>query len=146
MLERIPVLVNLAKRGLRVDSVMCKFCLLESEEVEHSFFTCVLAKQVWMWFWKWFGIAAGFPYKFESLVQTANLLKYDRKRWKLFWALAYGVLWEIWKARNELIFRHKKAIPMKVAEEIQINTYNWVKNRAHLGDLNWHSWCNCPNS
>ena len=33
---------------------------------------------------------------------------------------------------------------IRIAEDTQINTFNWVKNRARLGELNWHSWCKCP--
>ncbi|KAL4567530.1 hypothetical protein LXL04_023117 [Taraxacum kok-saghyz] len=52
---------------------------------------------------------------------------------KLFWSLVYTVLWELWKARNDQAFKNKKVNPMKVAEEIQVKAFNWIKNRANFG-------------
>ena len=140
MLGRIPVLANLSKRGVRVNSVNCIFCSRDIEEVDHSFFNCDFAKKVWRWLWNWAGWLSGIPQNFESLLNIASDLKQDKMKLKLFWTLSYGTLWELWKGRNEHIFRKKKAIEMKVAEHIQINTYNWVKYRGRLQDLNWHSW------
>ncbi|KAL4577321.1 hypothetical protein LXL04_013428 [Taraxacum kok-saghyz] len=54
------------------------------------------------------------------------------------------VLWELWKARNDQAFKNKKVNPMKMAEDIQVKAFNWLKNRASIDSLNWHMWCNNP--
>lgn len=57
--DRIPVGVNLKKRGMKVDD-RCRICGEEAESIEHMFFHCRKSKIIWeLSPVKWDGMQAG---------------------------------------------------------------------------------------
>ncbi|XP_071689152.1 uncharacterized protein [Rutidosis leptorrhynchoides] len=51
--DRIPVRVELDKRGIDVDTILCPMCNDFVETVEHTLITCKLAKDVWQAIYNW---------------------------------------------------------------------------------------------
>nr|GEX89879.1 RNA-directed DNA polymerase, eukaryota, reverse transcriptase zinc-binding domain protein [Tanacetum cinerariifolium] len=52
-LNKIPSRVNLDRRGIEVGSIICSSCLDDIETVNHSFFNCGMAKDLWALLAKW---------------------------------------------------------------------------------------------
>ncbi|GJT62419.1 RNA-directed DNA polymerase, eukaryota, reverse transcriptase zinc-binding domain protein [Tanacetum coccineum] len=52
-LNKLPSRVNLDRRGIVVDSILCPICHGDFETVNHCFFNCVFAKDVWSLLAKW---------------------------------------------------------------------------------------------
>ena len=52
-LNKLPSRVNLDRRGIEVDSTLCPSCLEDIETVNHSFFNCGMAKDLWALLAKW---------------------------------------------------------------------------------------------
>ncbi|GKA86143.1 RNA-directed DNA polymerase, eukaryota, reverse transcriptase zinc-binding domain protein [Tanacetum coccineum] len=52
-LNKLPSRVNLDRRGIEVDSILCPSCLEDIETVNYSFFNCRLAKDLWALLAKW---------------------------------------------------------------------------------------------
>ncbi|KAL4557504.1 hypothetical protein LXL04_035684 [Taraxacum kok-saghyz] len=75
-------------------------------------------------------VAVDIPTNFLSLVEAVKVHK-NRKMRKLAWALNYVVLWMIWKDRNSVVFKKRRANPMPTADEIQLVAFNWIKFRAN---------------
>ncbi|KAL4557529.1 hypothetical protein LXL04_035710 [Taraxacum kok-saghyz] len=115
--NRIPVLCNLIQRGVRVESNLCYICQQE-EGVEHLFFKCRHAMELWQWFIKWAGIQT-IPSSCSSLMDVINSLKGKRER-KMTGTLLYAVIWLLWKDRNEAAFRKRRVYPMRTADEVQV--------------------------
>ncbi|KAL4581751.1 hypothetical protein LXL04_006279 [Taraxacum kok-saghyz] len=112
------------------------FCQQVEEDIEHAFFTCAHVRKVWTWFGNWIRWGKNIPSDFRSLMENINSGSNDRKTRKLHKALAYTVLWTIWKSRNEVVFKNGKANAMQVADEIQLSSFNWVKYRSRCNGLN----------
>ena len=125
-------------------TTLCKLCDQEEEDVDHLFFRCGFVKQFWGWFCNWSNFQLPADLTFVSLENHGESLRNCKKVQKLYWALVYDALWSIWMARNDSIFKNKRANPMKTAEEMQLNSYNWLKNRGNCSNLNWYEWCNSP--
>nr|GEV43132.1 hypothetical protein [Tanacetum cinerariifolium] len=53
MLNRLPSRVNLDRRNIEVDSLLCSSCLEDIETINHTFFNCGLAKDLWALLAKW---------------------------------------------------------------------------------------------
>ncbi|GJY60951.1 RNA-directed DNA polymerase, eukaryota, reverse transcriptase zinc-binding domain protein [Tanacetum coccineum] len=47
MLNKLPFRVNLDKKGIDVGSVLCPICQEDVETVNHTFFSCEMAKDLW---------------------------------------------------------------------------------------------------
>ncbi|GKB74695.1 RNA-directed DNA polymerase, eukaryota, reverse transcriptase zinc-binding domain protein [Tanacetum coccineum] len=52
-LNSLPSRVNLDRRGIEVNSLLCPTCYLDVETVNHIFFNCELAKVLWALLAKW---------------------------------------------------------------------------------------------
>ncbi|KAL4591173.1 hypothetical protein LXL04_004124 [Taraxacum kok-saghyz] len=138
--SRIPVMCKLANRGVNVETKTCQICQQEEEEVDHTFFRCSHAVEVWNWFSSWYGLMQVLPTSFKSMVEEIRKGAGDMKTRKLGLALAYIVLWTIWKTRNGAVFKKKKARSMNTADEIQQMSFNWIKTRARFSWLKWCDW------
>ncbi|XP_071718029.1 uncharacterized protein [Rutidosis leptorrhynchoides] len=53
---RIPVLTELNKRGVDLNSVRCAICDGDVETINHSIFTCNLAHEIWSKVNEWWGL------------------------------------------------------------------------------------------
>ncbi|KAJ0523309.1 hypothetical protein HanIR_Chr10g0492371 [Helianthus annuus] len=49
--------------------------------------------------------------------------------------------WQIWKARNELVFSGKKPKAEEVFSAIKSIGFLWFKIRLKYNDLSWVKWC-----
>lgn len=107
-LNRVLILDNLSKRGINLISMQCAYYLTKIEEVDHLFFKCDYAKDMWWWFYGWYKILEKAPSSFNFMVQMAVLLKHDKFKWKLFWDMVYVVIWATQKSRNDCIYKHRK--------------------------------------
>ncbi|GKC34483.1 RNA-directed DNA polymerase, eukaryota, reverse transcriptase zinc-binding domain protein [Tanacetum coccineum] len=52
-LNSLPSRVNLDRRGIEVNSLLCPTCYLDVETVNHIFFNCEMAKDLWALLAKW---------------------------------------------------------------------------------------------
>nr|GEU80058.1 RNA-directed DNA polymerase, eukaryota, reverse transcriptase zinc-binding domain protein [Tanacetum cinerariifolium] len=52
-INRLPSRVNLDRKGIEVDSLLCPICRLDVETVNHLFFNCDMAKDLWALVAKW---------------------------------------------------------------------------------------------
>ena len=46
-LDRLPHRLNLSKRGLEIDSILCPICNNSVESNDHVFFSCEVASNAW---------------------------------------------------------------------------------------------------
>ncbi|KAL4578661.1 hypothetical protein LXL04_014790 [Taraxacum kok-saghyz] len=88
----------------------------------------------------WSGFLHKIPDNFDELIITMRSGGLDKKRTKLLGNLAYTMIWWLWKERNERMFGNRRRNPMQLADEIQLNAFNWVKNRGKVNQLKWAEW------
>nr|GEY71081.1 reverse transcriptase domain, reverse transcriptase zinc-binding domain protein [Tanacetum cinerariifolium] len=55
-LNRLPTRLNLVSRGISLDSVLCPFCELVEETLDHCLISCPLVSPVWRKIWVWWGL------------------------------------------------------------------------------------------
>ena len=89
---------NLKKRGIEKPPE-CLFCS-ENESIQHLFFDCVVAKQIWKHVSDFFCLSVGSDY-----MSIAHFWPGHSKHACLNSVAAY-VLWCIWKLRNDHVFNN----------------------------------------
>lgn len=142
--NRIPLAKNLVSRGVNLGSICCPFCQNSEEEINHVFFDCWFARNMWSWLCNWSDVLHSPPTDLQhlrSLLQVGGLSKnFSRLRF----ALLYATIWMIWNARNRLVF--KKLVPSVhlTADAIISSSFNWFKFRCDVRSLNWNDWCYNP--
>ncbi|GKA66100.1 RNA-directed DNA polymerase, eukaryota, reverse transcriptase zinc-binding domain protein [Tanacetum coccineum] len=55
-LNKLPSRVNLDKKGIDLDSLLCPVCNEDVETVNHLFFSCDMAKDLWSLLARWWGL------------------------------------------------------------------------------------------
>ncbi|GJV67326.1 reverse transcriptase domain, reverse transcriptase zinc-binding domain protein [Tanacetum coccineum] len=127
---RIMVRVELDRRGVELDSILCPSCNNFVETCAHSLITCDLAMSVWekifSW-WKLGNINAFTIDEFFSSNGNVNVPKYFSCVWQMvIWSTGYY----IWKERNARVFGNKVSSTNKIVQDIQLKCYEWIVRRS----------------
>lgn len=86
----------------KVEDKTCLFCC-ELETVNHLFFDCTVARQLWA------GITVVFNIHLEPTLDSVGKFWLSNKRNCVFNIIASAALWISWKLRNELRFQNTLA-------------------------------------
>ena len=116
----LPVGEQLVARQIKVDG-KCKLCGLP-ESIDHLFLHCNFAKQVWKSAPVWPSIdysgTIELRSEWNSLCSRQNLPPMGLS----MGALTPWILWQIWKARNSLVFKDKGFMSMAIAAAREWNS------------------------
>ena len=82
----------------------CPLCRSASEDAEHLFLRCVVAADLWQWFFSKLGIAF-LPTSVESLLNLYESPGFSLKRAEAAKTGILAGLWGIWNTRNKVIFK-----------------------------------------
>ncbi|GKV29753.1 hypothetical protein SLEP1_g38652 [Rubroshorea leprosula] len=105
--DRIPTKSNLQRRGIttELEDGICALCEEEAEDSNHLFLRCKVAKWLWKACGKWWGISVNLENdcwkSFELFGVWAKETRV-KEGWDCIWNV---VVWTIWLARNQKIFR-----------------------------------------
>ncbi|KAL4570314.1 hypothetical protein LXL04_025966 [Taraxacum kok-saghyz] len=100
--------------------------------------------KVWNWLSKWTGYFDKIPENFDNLTNSLGSIGNDKKYRSLIGNISYTMIWLLWKERNERHYGKRRWNPMQLADDIQLNAYNWVKNRGNMKHLKWVDWSMKP--
>ncbi|KAJ0565776.1 putative reverse transcriptase zinc-binding domain-containing protein [Helianthus annuus] len=137
--NRISVASNLLVRGVPLISGDCVHCHNFLETVDHIFIHCDKAKQVWRRVLVWSN--CDFTWM-ENLEQLRLLLEEadSALRHKFLLGIAYLVLWSLWKARNDRIFKGINRSVEAITEEVVSSLFNWIKFSSNNMTYGWEEW------
>ncbi|GKV05619.1 hypothetical protein SLEP1_g17606 [Rubroshorea leprosula] len=129
--DKIPTKLNLHKRGIipTLEDCKCALCGREAENTSHLFIHCNFAWHLWNACFKWWGFIHVLDKDcWKVFQQLPNPL--SRAKWKEGWeCIWFGIVWSLWLARNEKIFREKEPDRRRLLELVQIRTFRWLKSR-----------------
>ncbi|XP_071741379.1 uncharacterized protein [Rutidosis leptorrhynchoides] len=105
--KRLPVRLELDKRGIDLHIVRCSICDDELESAEHSLLSCKNATDIWVRVFKWWNINNFTTSNLSELLidcGSSSLSRHGKLIWQAVrWCCAYL----IWKNRNNMIFKGK---------------------------------------
>ncbi|GJX37033.1 reverse transcriptase domain, reverse transcriptase zinc-binding domain protein [Tanacetum coccineum] len=138
---RLPVRVELDRRGIELDSLLCPSCNNSVESCAHSLVTCDLAMSVWEKIFNWWkiGIVNAFSIdEFFSSYGNAHVPVDLSSVWQaVLWSSGYF----IWKERNACVFGNKISSTNKIVQDIQLKSYEWITRRSNkYKAIDWQQW------
>ncbi|XP_071731845.1 uncharacterized protein [Rutidosis leptorrhynchoides] len=136
--NRLPVRVELDKKGIDLDSVRCPVCDDVLETLDHVLLNCNFAQDVWIRLYRWWGLSFPSGINIQELLQgnepSFSKSSMLRKIWQaVIWVGAY----KIWKNRNNKLFKGTNWMASMLFQEIQVNSFEWIANRSKRTSLNW---------
>ncbi|XP_071739232.1 uncharacterized protein [Rutidosis leptorrhynchoides] len=106
--KRLPVMIELDKRGIDLHSVRCPICDDDIESVEHSLIFCKDTMAIWDRMFSWWGLGNMSNFSLnENLCSNgpSSTTTLGKKIWQAVeWVSAYL----IWANRNNMVFKGKK--------------------------------------
>ncbi|XP_071716781.1 uncharacterized protein [Rutidosis leptorrhynchoides] len=143
-LKRIPVRVELDKRGVDLDSVLCPLCSDAPESVEHAMFSCAKVREIWDGIARWWGCNLPLNLDFDSLFAGNFVSGFSGAQKELWNTVIWVSGYFIWKNKNQKVFAKDSWGAPKILNEIQVKTYEWINNRSKRFNLTCYEWLMNP--
>ncbi|XP_071728983.1 uncharacterized protein [Rutidosis leptorrhynchoides] len=144
--NRIPVRLDLDKRGVDLHSVRCPVCDDDLESVDHSILLCKCARDVWVRIYKWWGIGSFSCSSIESLLEDNGNIHLSRLGKSIWQAMKWTGAYLIWRNRNNSVFQKKSWNTPGALNEIQNLSFEWISGRFRGRSLDWLTWLSSPST
>jgi hypothetical protein len=144
LLQRLPTRPALHRRGILLNplDLNCVFCAQHVEDTAHLFFSCSFTKGVWEEVSRWIGkqipsCVDGWRH-FLLFGDLVKVRKGGRVK-QLFWL---GTTWNIWKLRNNVVFKGSTPEVSTLVDEIKTFSWIWYTGRYGRNSCSpFSSWC-----
>ena len=143
-LNKLPSRVNLDRRGIDVISLICPSCQGDIETVNHTFFNCSLAKDLWSLFAKWWDLDISICGNIEEWYVWLDGLHVSSKVCSFIEGVGGTLLWSIWNFRNHLIFSSTPPKKSAIWDSIVSQSFMWISSRNSKGKISWVGWLYNP--
>ncbi|XP_071704799.1 uncharacterized protein [Rutidosis leptorrhynchoides] len=144
--KRIAVRVELDRRGIDLGTLLCPLCNDVVESVDHAIFSCKSAQDIWNGISKWWNLSLPPGSILDDLIKCSTSIGVESSKRKIWQAVVWVTCYLIWKNRNLKVFKNDCWAALKVIAEIQVKTYEWIKNRSRKPFLPWQQWLLLPAS
>ncbi|KAJ0494156.1 hypothetical protein HanIR_Chr12g0594221 [Helianthus annuus] len=110
------------------------------EDADHVLLNCCVATLVWQKVCNWCKIPVGRFGNINELLNSHLILNLSKFKTKVLQTIIVATCWEIWRARNALIFSGERARIEKIFGDLQLVSFTWVKNRGKRHNMEWRNW------
>ncbi|GJX00650.1 RNA-directed DNA polymerase, eukaryota, reverse transcriptase zinc-binding domain protein [Tanacetum coccineum] len=139
-LNKLPTGVNLDRKGIDIESTLCPICCEDVETVNHIFFSCEMAKDLWALLARWWELDIPFCSNFlewSSWLDSSHL----PSKAKIFLDGVGGtILWYIWNFRNRLVFSVPPPKKATLWDSIISQSFLWISSRNPKFKFSWVGW------
>ncbi|CAH1422925.1 unnamed protein product [Lactuca virosa] len=142
--QRIASMTGLRARGIKIQTTMCGACINVEEDADHILVRCPFAKNVRDKTFNWCGIQNQSFNSIDELLRFAANWGRRPKMKARFHTICYGLVWNLWKYRNDQMFNQVFISPSYGVEQIKLILYMWVKCRGKGGIYSWVEWSSSP--
>ncbi|GJX98461.1 RNA-directed DNA polymerase, eukaryota, reverse transcriptase zinc-binding domain protein [Tanacetum coccineum] len=142
---RLPVRVELDRRGVDLDSVLCPSCNNIVETCSHSLITCDLAMGVWDKIFSWWKAVCVNAFSLDEFFSSNGNVNVPTYFSRVCQAVIWSIGYFIWKERNTYVFGNKISTTNKIVQDIQLRSYEWIVRRSNkYKDIDWQRWLRDP--
>ncbi|XP_071699372.1 uncharacterized protein [Rutidosis leptorrhynchoides] len=127
--KRIPVRIELDKRGIDLHSVRCPSCDDGLETVEHFFINCRHALDVWIRVCNWWKLVYCSPSNIGDISHGKSPNVMTTLGQKIWQAVEWVCGFYLWKNRNSLVFQNRSWSAPMLLSEIQVKSFEWISCR-----------------
>ncbi|XP_071709408.1 uncharacterized protein [Rutidosis leptorrhynchoides] len=140
ILGRIPTRVELDKRNIDLDTILCPLCNSHVESMEHILFQCTVTEATWNSILAWWNLPTNTFSNLHDTTLTDQTFTTSTLGKYIWQATKWTTIYMIWKNRNAKVFSKKDWCPATILSEIQAQTFSWFSKRSKKSSLEWHQW------
>ncbi|XP_021845586.2 uncharacterized protein [Spinacia oleracea] len=126
LLDRLKTRVRLFKIGVG-DDPSCAICGSVVETCSHLFFECTFSTDCLQLVLNWLGYTVTKTNLTQVFMWVRRYCKKEFRRKVIFTALA-GLVYQIWKARNDVVWNHNVPTKQFILKTIQFDTRHRIQN------------------
>ncbi|XP_071714107.1 uncharacterized protein [Rutidosis leptorrhynchoides] len=126
--KRLPVRVELDKRGIDLHSIRCPLCDDDLETTDHTLVFCKHAIEVWNRVYGWWGLGNFANFSTYEIFKGITPVHMSPLGKEIFQAVEWTCAYFIWRNRNNLVFRGKMWNAPIALNEIQVRTFEWISH------------------
>ncbi|XP_071734216.1 uncharacterized protein [Rutidosis leptorrhynchoides] len=142
--KKIPVRLELDKRGIDLHSVRCPLCDDDLESVDHSVIFCNRVYDIWNRVYNWWNLGNVPTSSLEELLNIDQTNQGSKQGRMILQAICWTCAYLVWKNRKSLIFQNKAWNSPVSLNEIQVKSFEWNSNRAKGRNFDWQTWIRNP--
>nr|GEY11911.1 RNA-directed DNA polymerase, eukaryota [Tanacetum cinerariifolium] len=143
-INRLPSRVNLDRKGIDVDSLLCPICRLDVETVNHFFFNCDMAKDLWALVAKWWELDVSLCSNILDWYSWLDGVRLTSMSRSILEGVGGTLMWTIWFFRNKLIFSSTPPKKASLWDFIVAQSFLWFSSRNPKNKISWLGWLKTP--
>ncbi|GJZ63258.1 RNA-directed DNA polymerase, eukaryota, reverse transcriptase zinc-binding domain protein [Tanacetum coccineum] len=129
-LDALPTRLNISRRGMDIESILCPICGCGVESSSHLFFKCSLVRQINRKISLWWDVTYIDINSYEEWLNWMVSLRFSVKLKELFEGVFYVSWWCIWSYRNKLLFETKAPSKAMLFDDVVSSSYHWCRFRC----------------
>ena len=122
---KVLTLDQLKRRGMTFAN-RCFMCEEEEETIDHLLIHCKFAKMLWDLFLSIVGISWVFPHSVLHTLLAWQGCAVGKKRKKIWLAAPLCLFWNLWRARNRLVFENEVPSAQRIKANFVTNLWSWA--------------------
>ncbi|GKE03417.1 RNA-directed DNA polymerase, eukaryota, partial [Tanacetum coccineum] len=103
----LPTRLNLSRRGVEIQSIICPTCNKEVESTSRVFFSCSLVRDIYRKIAVWWELSYSDFQKFDDWFDWLLAARVSSKQRLMLEGIFYIAWWLIWNNRNKYLFDSK---------------------------------------
>ncbi|GJS68653.1 RNA-directed DNA polymerase, eukaryota, reverse transcriptase zinc-binding domain protein [Tanacetum coccineum] len=139
-LNRLPSRVNLDRKGIDIGSIRCPKCLEDIETVNHIFFNCGMAQDLWALLAKWWELDFPLCANITEWYDWLDSSPVPSKARLVLEGVGGTLLWSIWIYRNHLLFTSPPPKKSVLWDSIVSKSFLWISSRNPKFKCSWVCW------
>ena len=138
--DRLPTKLNLQRRNVEINDLLCPFCGNNEEDAAHLFFNYSKTLLLWWESLSWVNISGAFlqnPRHHFLQHAYGGYPGLRAHRWKC-WRIA--LTWTIWQHRNRIVFSNESFNGSKLMDEAIFLSWSWFRNLEKGFVMHFNQW------
>ncbi|GKB96677.1 RNA-directed DNA polymerase, eukaryota [Tanacetum coccineum] len=131
-LECLPTRLNISRRGMDIQSILCHMCGDAAESNRHIFFTCHIAREILRKISHWWDASYTEVSSYKEWLDWILNLRLSVKYKQIFEGVCYVMWWHIWSFRNKSIFGSEYPSKAVIFEDVVSRSLYWCRYRCKV--------------
>ena len=138
--DRLSTKLNLRRRHVEINDMLCPFCKNREKGATHLFFHCSKILPIWWKSLSWVNILGAFPPNpRQHFLQHVHVLDDGiRVNKRKCWWMA--MTWTIWQQRNKIVYSNDTFNGNKLLDDAIFLLWIWLRNMEKDFVIHFNQW------
>ncbi|GJU81223.1 RNA-directed DNA polymerase, eukaryota, reverse transcriptase zinc-binding domain protein [Tanacetum coccineum] len=131
-IDGLPTRLNISRRGIDIESILCPMCGKAIESTSHIFFTCQTSKEILRKISRWWDIDYMEVSSYEEWLDWIVNTRLPVKSKQVLEGVCYVLWWHVWSFRNNSIFYSQLPSKARIFDDVVSRSFYWCRYRCKV--------------